>query len=313
MPLGWAFVALVLGVVAGATGLLPAIFLPWLSRLTTLGLALLLFTMGAQIGANPLLLASLQTLGLQAAALAISTVLGSILAVWLLTSTGLLSTTTGGAVTQDGLGATVASGGRWSMTVLILLSVSLGIAGGALGLLPAAYIASLNPIAEFALGVILLGIGAEMGHNRQAWRALKRLGPRVFLVPAGIAIGSIAGAALMGSLLGLPANEAMAVGAGFGWYSLSGVLLAQIYSVSTGALAFLSNVFRELIAVVLMPLLALRLAPAVALAPGGATTMDTTLPIIARCMGSEAALIAFASGATLTALVPMLVPILIRI
>jgi uncharacterized membrane protein YbjE (DUF340 family) len=199
------------------------------------------------------------------------------------------------------------------MTALILVCVSLGLAGGALGLLPAVYVLSLNPIAEFALAVILLGIGAEIGHNRQAWRALWRLGPRVFLVPAGIAIGSIAGAAIMGALLGLRANEAMAVGAGFGWYSLSGVLLAQIYNVSTGALAFLSNVFRELIAVVLMPLLARRMAPAIALAPGGATTMDTTLPIIARCMGSEAALIAFASGATLTAFVPILVPILIRV
>ena len=57
----------------------------------------------------------------------------------------------------------------------------------------------------------------------------------------------------------------------------------------------------------------LLLAPAAALAPGGATTMDTTLPIIARTMGSEAALLAFASGATLTVLVPILVPLLIRL
>jgi uncharacterized membrane protein YbjE (DUF340 family) len=63
--LGWAFVALILGVAAGATGRLPANFLTWLSRLTTLGLSLLLFTMGAQIGANPLVLESLQTLGIQ--------------------------------------------------------------------------------------------------------------------------------------------------------------------------------------------------------------------------------------------------------
>jgi uncharacterized membrane protein YbjE (DUF340 family) len=313
MPLGWAFVALVAGVLAGATGLLPASLLTWLSRLTTLGLSLLLFTMGAQIGANPVVLDNLQTLGLQAAALAISTVTGSLMAVWLLTVTSALGASTRRATAQD-LGSPAPTiGGRWSMTALILVSVSLGIVAGALGLLPAAYVSSLNPISEFALGVILLGIGAEIGHNRQAWRALWSLGPRVLLAPAAIAIGSICGAALAGMFLGLPANESMAVGAGFGWYSLSGVLLAQIYNVSTGALAFLSNVFRELIAVVLMPVLALRLAPIVAMAPGGATTMDTTLPIIVRCMGPEAALIAFASGATLTALVPILVPILIRI
>ena len=114
-------------------------------------------------------------------------------------------------------------------------------------------------------------------------------------------------------LTGLPPNEAAAVGAGFGWYSLSGALLAQIYNAPTGALAFLSNVLRELMAVVAMPILATRLPPAAAMAPGGATTMDTTLPIIARSMGSEAALLAFASGAALTILVPVLVPILIRL
>ncbi len=311
--MGWAFVALVVGAVAGASGRLPAGLLPWLSRLTTLGLSLLLFTMGLQIGTNPLVLTSLSTLGAQAAVLAIATVIGSLLAVWLLTLTGTIRS---GNAATSAPGATDLpsdSGGRWSLTALILTSVGLGIAGGAAGLLPQAYVASLDPIAEAALGVILLGIGAELGHNQAAWRALWRLGPRVFLVPAGIAAGSILGAGLAGAFLGLPGNESMAVGAGFGWYSLSGVLLAQIYSVSTGALAFLTNVFRELLAVVLMPILARRLAPAIAQAPGGATTMDTTLPIIARSMGSEAALIAFASGATLTALVPILVPILIRI
>ena len=269
--------------------------------------------MGAQIGANPAVLASLQTLGLQAAALAISTILGSMLAVWLLSVSGMLAASAQGQGAQAGAVPPAAASGRWAMTALILSSVTLGIVSGGLGLLPAVYVSSLNPISEFALGVILLGIGAEIGHNRQAWQALRELGPRILLVPAGIAVGSISGAALTGALLGLPANESMAVGAGFGWYSLSGVLLAQIYSVSTGALAFLTNVFRELLAVVLMPLLARRVAHVVALAPGGATTMDTTLPIIARCMGSEAALIAFASGAALTALVPILVPILIRI
>ncbi len=311
MPLGWAFVALIFGVAAGASGRLPAGLLRWLSRLTTLGLSLLLFTMGMQIGTNPLVFTSLRTLGFQAAILAIATVSGSLLAVWLLTLTGYIDSTTSTA--PGALDASSNGGNRWSLTALILASVGVGIASGAAGLLPEAFVSSLDPVAEFALGVILLGIGAEIGHNQVAWRALWRLGPRIFLVPAGIAAGSILGAGLAGALLGLPGNESMAVGAGFGWYSLSGVLLAQIYSVSTGALAFLTNVFRELIAVVLMPLLASRVAPAIAQAPGGATTMDTTLPIIARCMGSEGALIAFASGATLTALVPVLVPVLIRL
>ena len=310
--MGWAFAALLIGAVVSVTRRVPEPLFPWLTRLTTLGLVVLLFTMGAGIGSNPAVLGNLQTLGYQAALLALSTSTGSVVAVWLLHAAGALRPT--GAEAKTSVATLSAAGGsNHSLTAVILISVASGILAGGLGLLPGGYAQSLTTVGDLALGVILLGIGLEIGHSRASWQALQRLGLRAFLVPAGIAAGSLAGALLAGAAVSLPTNEAAAVGAGFGWYSLSGVLLAQIYSVPTGALAFLANVFRELLAVVTMPLLAQRLVPAVAMAPGGATTMDTTLPIIVRSMGTEAALLAFASGATLTLLVPVLVPILIKI
>ncbi|MFZ5648571.1 MAG: lysine exporter LysO family protein [Bacillota bacterium] len=109
----------------------------------------------------------------------------------------------------------------------------------------------------------------------------------------------------------MPLKEASAVGAGFGWYSLSGVILSQIYSVEAGALAFLTNVMREIIAFVLIPVLAARIGSLAAVAPGGATTMDTTLPLIARSTDADTTVIAFVNGATLSAMVPVLVPLLI--
>lgn len=89
---------------------------------------------------------------------------------------------------------------------------------------------------------------------------------------------SVAAAVLAGLLLAMPLKEAVAVGAGFGWYSLSGVLIAATHSVELGATAFLANVARELMAFLLIPLLVSRVGKLAAIAPGGATTMDSTLP-----------------------------------
>jgi len=46
---------------------------------------------------------------------------------------------------------------------------------------------------------------------------------------------------------------------------------------------------------------------------GGATTMDTTLPIMTKFGGSEVALIAFVHGFVLTALVPFVVPFILQL
>jgi len=196
------------------------------------------------------------------------------------------------------------------MTGLILGTVAAGILVGRY-LIPAAAVGGLDTVTSFALGLLVLGVGIDSGRNRDAWSNLRRLGGRIILVPFAIAVGSIVGAIGVGLLLNLPANEAGAVGAGFGWYSLSGILLSRIYRVDTGALAFLTNVFREIIAFILMPLLARVAGKITAIAPGGATTMDTTLPVVVRFVGAEVAMIAFVSGVLLTLAVPVLVPLII--
>ena len=126
-----------------------------------------------------------------------------------------------------------------------------------------------------------------------------------------MAIGSIAGTVIMGLLLGAPAAESAALGAGFGWYSFSGVLLTRLHSLELGTLAFLTNVSREVLAILLIPLVARYGGAHAALAPGGATTMDVTLPFIVKFAGSDMALLAFINGLTLTILVPILIPLLV--
>lgn len=198
------------------------------------------------------------------------------------------------------------------MTFLVLGAIVLGALAG-YWLLPPEAVGHLDTITTAALCLMLVGIGLDLGSRRETWARLRAMGWKVLLVPLLVAAGSLAGAVTGGVVLGLPVNESSAIGAGFGWYSLSGVLLAKIYSVETGALAFMTNVSREVIAFVLIPVLAVKMGHLTAISPGGATTMDTTLPLIAKTTDSDTTVIAMVSGTTLSAMVPFLVPLLINI
>jgi uncharacterized membrane protein YbjE (DUF340 family) len=105
-----------------------------------------------------------------------------------------------------------------------------------------------------------------------------------------------------------PASTGLAIAAGYGWYSLSGILLTTLDSAQTGAVAFMSNIFRELMTIISVPFLAKYLNKYSAIAPAGATSMDSTLPVISRYTDPEIVIMAFFNGAVLSALVPLLVP-----
>lgn len=130
------------------------------------------------------------------------------------------------------------------------------------------------------------------------------------LVPLLIAAGSILGALAVSLLIGLTPQYGMAIGAGFGWYSLSSVLLAAVGHGEIGVMALLANVFREMLSIVLLPFVVRYLGKTAAVAPGGATTMDTTLPFVVRYAGSEMSVLSLVSGVVLSLLVVFLVPLI---
>lgn len=198
------------------------------------------------------------------------------------------------------------------MTWLILGAVTVGIILGH-WFLPENASGLMDNVTTGALYLLLFGIGVELGRQREVWLRLWAMGWRVLMLPVLVAVGSLSGAALAGLFLGLPFNESTAIGAGFGWYSLSGVLISEVYNVETGALAFITNVARELLTFVTVPLVARYIGRISAVAPGGATTMDTTLPLITRVTDSDMAVIAFINGSILSTMVPLLVPFLIQL
>ncbi|NMB46380.1 MAG: lysine exporter LysO family protein [Firmicutes bacterium] len=196
------------------------------------------------------------------------------------------------------------------LTVQILITLALGIFCGKL--YPAARLwQAADSITALALYALLFLIGIELGQNRQIWHQISTQGWRILLLPCAIATGTLAGGGLAGWLLAIPVRKSLAVSSGFGWYSLASVMISQMGYVELGALAFLVNILRELLAMLCIPLVARYLGSIPAIAPGGATAMDTTLPLIAEATNNEGTVAAFLSGAILSALVPVLIPFLI--
>jgi uncharacterized membrane protein YbjE (DUF340 family) len=197
------------------------------------------------------------------------------------------------------------------MSFSIILTVIAGILSG-LFIFPDVFSQHIGLIIDIGLCLLLFFVGMDIGRNKEILNQIKSLGYKILLIPFGVAVGSIVGSILGGFALGLPINESSAIGAGFGWYSLSAIVLSK-YSAEIGALAFITNVCREVIALVSIPYIAKYIGKLEAIAPAGATAMDTSLPIISKATDGNTAVISFITGVVLSTLVPILVPILISI
>jgi len=104
----------------------------------------------------------------------------------------------------------------------------------------------------------------------------------------------------------------MAIGSGFGYYSLSSIIISKIRNDTLGVMALLANISREIFTLLAAPLLVRYFGKLAPIASGGATSMDTTLPVIAKYSGKEYAVISVFSGVALTILVPFIIALIYR-
>lgn len=298
-------IPLVIGYALGA-------FKPFLAEkiptgfLTNASTVLLLAVMGARLGATPQIMEQLSRLGVSALLMAAATVLVSVLAVYILNAVLPFDP---GAVKHGDVSTSTAGG--LTLSLLFLGAVLAGFLFGrttGTNLLPL-----FTKAAAWLLGFLLLWVGFDLGKGGGVFTVLSALGPAVMLIPLAVAVGSIGGGIAVASLARLSWQEGAAVASGFGWYSLSSLIITDLHSPLLGALAFLANVFRELIALVITPLVARKLGKLPALAPGGATAMDVLLPSIVKGTGRNYASIAFLSGGILSLAVPFCVRLFLSI
>lgn len=191
------------------------------------------------------------------------------------------------------------------MTIKILIVLIAGILSG-LYIIPESFYSSTTILLDVGLCLLLLFIGIEIGNNTKVFNHIKKLGFKIILVPLAIALGSIVGGIISSIILGINLNHGAAIGSGLGWYTLSAIMIAP-YSSELSTIAFLSNVLREIIAIISIPLIAKKVGFIETIAASGATAMDTTLPIISRNTNEEIAVISFVSGLVMSIIVPFLV------
>jgi len=187
----------------------------------------------------------------------------------------------------------------------------LGILAGMHNLVPQAMLK--NDPSTYALYLLMFLVGVGIGADRKAWEVLKNAKLKIVLVPLTVIMGTLLGAAAVSPLLkNVSLRESLAVGAGFGYYSLSSIFIGQISGKTLGVVALISNILRETITLLSTPLLLKYFGQLAPIASGGATSMDTTLPVITRFTGKEYAVISVFSGVVLTMLVPFIVTFILK-
>ena len=165
---------------------------------------------------------------------------------------------------------------------------------------------------QFGLYLLLFFIGIDIGKNDNILNDLKKLNKKVLFLPFITIISSLAGGAVASMLLSLSIGESVAISAGMGWYSFSAIELSKV-SVELGGIAFLANIFRELLAIFLIPIIAKKIGSFESVSVAGATAMDSVLPIINKSNPAEISIISFYSGLVISIIVPILIPILVNI
>lgn len=193
------------------------------------------------------------------------------------------------------------------MVYLAVIALLGGIACGMAGLDNTLLIEMITSNKDLILYILMFLVGISIGLNRGIVSKIREYHIRIFVIPAGIIAGSLAGGIVSGLITGLPLNQSAATAAGMGWYSLSGVAIGNLAGAQAGSIAFLSNLLREIFSFFSIPWISKNLNYYTCIAPAGATSEDTTLPMMIRCTNGETVVLSVFNGVICSAAVPFLI------
>ena len=191
-------------------------------------------------------------------------------------------------------------------SLIIVSFFVLGTLCGVFHLIP--YDFSDSNLSYYALCALMFSVGLSIGNDPNTLKSFRALNPRLIFLPVMTILGTLAGTAVISLFMEhRTAADCMAVGSGFGYYSLSSIFITEYKGAELGTIALLSNIMREIIALLCAPLLVKYFGKLAPISVGGATTMDTTLPIITRYSGKEFVIVSIFHGFVVDFSVPFLV------
>lgn len=186
-------------------------------------------------------------------------------------------------------------------SIIILSSFVVGLFLAVFGIVPSDF--DFSAISKYILYLLMLLVGLNLGLDKEVVKTIKSQPKRMLLLPFSTMAGTFAGAVLAWGILRLASSlgafgglaetgslslaDSLSVGAGFGYYSLSSIFLNEARGAEIGTIALAANILRELITIAFAPLMVRFFGKLAPISSGGATSMDTTLPIIQKTAGNE--------------------------
>lgn len=269
----------------------------WQGRIVTWLIWLLLFLLGIEVGSNEMIVRSLPTLGVEALLLSSAATLGCCVCAWMLWRVSKNNTVQenakketsaekeGNPAEKEGLqGSTLIRGLKVMKGSLIVVGFFvIGLLGGIENMVPSWLLD--GDVSFVALCGLLLFVGLGIGLNPEMKKEVRSLSPRMALLPVVTIIGSWLGALLIWTVLHRTLSDCMAINSGFAYYSLSSIFITEYRGAELGTIALLANIIREMLTLLGAPLMSRWFGPLAPISAGGATTMDTTLPILSQTVG----------------------------
>ena len=268
--------------------------------ITWLVYALLLF-LGVEVGANDVLMSSLGSIGLAGIIIAVVSTLGSCVCAMLLGHWAGKEMSKGVETVNSSIEK---SGSPLKSSMVVLTFFVVGICLGCFRVFPDDIVRDRS---YGVLCVMLFCVGFGLGCKPAMLKRFSSLSPRLMLLPMATILGTVIACVLLSFFVNYSMASVLAIGSGFGYYSLSSILISQSIGTEAGTIALLCNIARELMVLLGAPLLLRLFGPLAPISAGGATTMDSTLPVIMRTLGEDFVLLSMFHGFLVDFSVPFLV------
>lgn len=100
----------------------------------------------------------------------------------------------------------------------------------------------------YALCALMFSVGLSVGNDPQTLKNFRSLNPRLVFLPIMTILGTLAGSAAVSLILTHRSiTDCLAVGSGFGYYSLSSIFITEYKGAELGTIALLANISREIL------------------------------------------------------------------
>ncbi|QLB13106.1 uncharacterized membrane protein YbjE (DUF340 family) [Bisgaardia hudsonensis] len=193
---------------------------------------------------------------------------------------------------------------RWKMLFDSMKLASMVLIGFVIGLIIKPWFILYFSASTYILIALIFFIGIQLRNNGISLKTVifNKRGINTGII---FSITSLLGGGISASILDLPITQGLAISSGFGWYSLSSVVINNAWGPIFSSIAFLNDLSREIVSLFIIPML-MNNYRSTAVGISGATALDCSLPIIQRSGGIEIVPLAISFGFITNILPPIL-------